>query len=198
MCIYDFCVQIKITTIGLHFRFYLGRCGNLYKFINLSLNLQFVAATTTEAATAGPTSPATVRSETTSATITTGPVGGTIFLHIPLWNHDLFLHHSVLPKIHLLNMSIIVTVSCVQCSMYVLIHSWFWLSSCVWFVATRGRTQHSYRVDFYHIIDLKGSMLYFIFLYNFLFKCMLIFESCFLYLKNVFPVFWSNFKCRPW
>lgn len=72
-------------------------------FINLlnrSLNLQFAAATTTEveASTAGPTSPTTVTPETT---LTTGTEGGTIFLYIPLWNHDLFLRHNVLPKIHL-------------------------------------------------------------------------------------------------
>jgi hypothetical protein len=52
--------------------------------LNLSLNLQFVAATTTEASRAGPASPAIVTPETTSETITTGPGGGTIFLHIPL------------------------------------------------------------------------------------------------------------------
>lgn len=85
MCIYDFCVQIKITSIGQHFRFHLVRSGSFF-FINLlnrSLNLQFAAATTTEveASTAGPTSPTTVTPETT---LTTGTEGGTIFLYIPL------------------------------------------------------------------------------------------------------------------
>ena len=105
-------------------------------FINLLnrlLNLQFVGTGTTKAETptAGPTSPATVTPEATSEATTTGTGTGTIFLHISLWNHDLFLHRIILPKIDLMNMCIIVTGSCAQCWMCVwIVQSWFWLLLC--------------------------------------------------------------------